>query len=37
MTEQHTMRMQRTLRLSGGAGGVDHQRRIVGRGVFRRE
>ena len=31
------MPVQRALRLAGGAGGVDHQRRIVRRGVGRRE
>ena len=30
MAEQHAMRVQRALRLAGGAGGVDHHRRIVG-------
>jgi len=37
MAEQHAMRMQRALGLAGGAGGVDHQRRIVRRSLFRRE
>ena len=35
--EQDAMGMQRALRLAGGAGGVDHHRRIVGRGIDRRE
>ena len=37
VTEQHAMGMQRALRRPGGAGGVDHHRRIVRRGRDRRE
>ena len=37
VAEQHAMRVQRALRRTGGAGGVDHHRRIVGERVFRRE
>ena len=37
MTEQNAMGVQRALGLAGGAGGVDHHRRIVGGGIDRRE
>ena len=37
VAEQHAMRVQRALGLAGGAGGEDHQRGIVRRGVGRRE
>jgi hypothetical protein len=37
MAEQHAMAVQRALRLAGGAGGVDHHRRIVGAGIDRCE
>ena len=37
MPDQHTMAMQRALRLAGGARGVDHHRRIVGGGIDRRK
>ena len=30
MAEQHAMGVQRALRRPGGAGGIDHHRRIVG-------
>ena len=33
MSEQHAMAVQRALGLAGGARGVDHHRRIVGRGI----
>jgi hypothetical protein len=37
MAEQYAVRMQRTLGLAGGAGGVDDDRRVVRRGVGRLE
>jgi len=37
MPEQHAMRMERALRLSGRAGGIDDQRRIFGSGIRGRE
>ena len=37
MADQNAMRVQRALGLAGGAGGVDHHRRIVGGGIDRRE
>ncbi len=33
MAQQHAVGVQRALRVAGGAGGVDHHRRIVGRRV----
>ncbi len=37
VAEQNAMRMQRALRRPGGAGGVDHHRRIVGGCILGRE
>ena len=37
MAEQNAMGMQRAFRLAGRARGVNHHRRIVGRGIDRRE
>ena len=37
MAEHHPVAMQRTLGIAGGAGGVDHQRRVVSPAVDRRE
>ena len=37
VADQHAMRVQRAFGLAGGAGGVDHHRRIVGGGIDGRE